>query len=79
MFGSIKIAMIEYFDERYVALSETVVVVDTATVATAGVGLDHFFQDWDFDNMKLQAFDAVQGPTIAMRWLSEGRVEILRA
>ena len=35
IFRSIKTAIVEYFDERYVALSETVVA---ATIAGAGVG-----------------------------------------
>ena len=35
MFGSIKTAMVEYFDERYTALSEVVVVAATAAVVVA--------------------------------------------
>ena len=35
LFGSIKTAMIEYFDERYAALAETATAAVTAAVATA--------------------------------------------
>ena len=38
MFGSIKNAMIEYFDERYAALFEAAAAEATVTVSTVGVG-----------------------------------------
>ena len=43
MFGSIKTAMIEYFDENYVALSMVVAAATTVAVAAAGVGPGQVF------------------------------------
>ena len=43
MFISIKTSMIKYFEERYVALSETVVSAATATIAAAQVGSGRVF------------------------------------
>lgn len=37
MFGSVKTAMIEMFDERYVVVTEVDAVTGTTIVATAGV------------------------------------------
>ena len=39
MVGSIKSAMVEYFDERYVALSETAAVIATAIITVHGLVL----------------------------------------
>ena len=39
MFRSIKTTMIEYFDERYIALSETAGTAATVAVVAVGVGL----------------------------------------
>lgn len=36
MFGSVKITMIELFDERYATVSEAVVTAATTTVAAVG-------------------------------------------
>ena len=64
LFGSIKTAMVEYFDERYAALTET-------AAAAAGGGAGRGFQYRDFDNTKPPTFDGVQDPIVAMRWLSD--------
>ena len=59
MFGSIKTVMVEYFDERYAALTETAAVASTSAVTAAGVGggADRAFQYRDFDNTKPPTFD----------------------
>ena len=71
LFGSIKTAMVEYFDERYAALTETAAAAATAAVAAAGGGASRGFQYRDFDNTKPPTFDGVQDPIVAMRWLSD--------
>ena len=71
LFGSIKTAMIEYFDERYAALAETAAAAATAAVAAARGGAGRGFQYRDIDNTKPPTFDGVQDPTVAMRWLSD--------
>ena len=71
LFGSIKTTMVEYFDERYAALTETAAAVATAAVAAAGGGDGRGFQYRDFDNTKPPTFDGVQDPIVAMRWLSD--------
>ena len=59
MFGSIKTAMVEYFDERYAALAETAAAAATSAVTAAGVGggAGRAFQYRDFDNTKPPTFD----------------------
>ena len=57
LFGSIKTAMVEYFDERYAALAETAATAATAAVAAAGGGAGRGFQYRDFDNTKPPTFD----------------------
>lgn len=69
LFGSIKTAMVEYFDERYAALTETATAAATAAVAPTGEGAGQGFQYRDFDNTKPPNFDGVQDPIVAMRWL----------
>ena len=59
MFGSIKTATVKYFDERYIALSKTVVIVATTIVAAARIVAGRAFLYLDFDNTKPQAFDGV--------------------
>ena len=59
LFGSIKTAMVEYFDERYAALIETAAAAATAAVAAAGGGAGRGFQYRDFDNTKPPTFDGV--------------------
>ena len=71
LFGSIKTAMVEYFDERYAALAETAAAAATTAVAAAGGGAGRGFQYRDFDNTKPPTFDGVQDPIVAMRWLSD--------
>ena len=71
LFGSIKTAMVEYFDERYAALTETATAVATAAVAAVGGGASRGFQYRDFDKTKPPTFDGVQDPIVAMRWLSD--------
>ena len=71
LFGSIKTAMIEYFDERYAALAETAAAAVTAAVATAKRGASRGFQYRDFYYTKPPTFDGVQDPIVAMRWLSD--------
>ena len=63
-----KTAMMEFFDDIYVALSDIFVV---AAIAAVGIGVGWVFQYRDFDNMKPLTFDGVQDPIIAMRWLSD--------
>ena len=50
MFGSIKSAMVEYFDERYVAIAETAIATTTTTVRAAEGGASWAFRYRDFDN-----------------------------
>ena len=67
-FGSIKPAVMELFDEKYVALSEVVAIA--TVVAAAEIVVELVFMYWDFNNTKPLTFDGVQDPIIAMRWLS---------
>ena len=39
MFGSIKTAMVEYFDERYAALAKTVAAAAASVVSAVGGGI----------------------------------------
>ena len=71
MFGSIKTAMVEYFDEHYAALTEAAAAAATSAVTVARGGTGRGFQYRDFDNTKPPTFDGVQDPIIAMRWLSD--------
>ena len=59
MFGSIKTAMVEYFDERYAALADTVAAAATSAVTATrvGGGAGRAFQLLDFDNTKPPTFD----------------------
>ena len=50
LFGSINIAMMEFFDDRYAALSKVASSIATVTVAAVGIG-GGAFQYRDFDNM----------------------------
>ena len=43
MFGSIKTAMVEYFDEYYATIAETAVAAATTAVTTAGEELVEIF------------------------------------
>ena len=52
MFGSIKTAMDEYFDEHYATLAETGAATASAVVMAAGRGAGRAFQYRDFDNTK---------------------------
>ena len=74
MFGSVKITMMEYFDEIYASIAETVAATTSATVAAAGAGTGQAFQYRHFDNTKPPPFDGTQDPIIAMRWLSDMEV-----
>ena len=56
MFGSINTAMVEYFDQRYTALSKDVVVAATIVVATVGISVGTTFQYRDLDNTKPPTF-----------------------
>ena len=49
MFGSIKTAMVEYFDEPYAALAESATAAVIAVIAAAGGGVSRGFQYRDFD------------------------------
>ena len=76
MFGSIKTAMVEYFDERYAALAETAVAAAASAVTATGEGgAGRGFQYRDFDNTKPPTFDGTQDAIRAMRWLFD--VEIV--
>lgn len=50
LFGSINTAMMEFFDDQYVARFKATAATATATVATAGIGVGRAFQYRDFDN-----------------------------
>ena len=52
--GSIKTAMIKYFDGHYATLSEATVSAATMTIAVDGVCGERVFQYRDFDNTKAQ-------------------------
>ena len=71
LFGMVKDAMIELFDDRYAALSEVVVAVATMAVATFGARGERYFQYRDFDNTKPLEFYGVSDPIEAMRWFSD--------
>ena len=43
MFRSIKTAIVDYFDEHYVALSESVAIAATTAVAAAGISVGRAF------------------------------------
>ena len=43
LFGSIKTATMEFFDERYTTIAKTVAAAASAAVATIGVGLGRVF------------------------------------
>lgn len=60
LFGSIKTSMMEFFDDRYASLSETVATVGTTTVVVVEIGLGSAFQYRDFDNMKCSVFGRFQ-------------------
>lgn len=70
LFGSIKTSMMEFFDDRYNALSKADVVAATVVFAAAGIGTGRAFQYHDFDNMNHLVFDGVYDPIIAMMWIS---------
>ena len=61
MIGSIKTAMVKYFDEQYAALAETA----ATAAASAGIaeggggGATQGFQYKDFDNTKPPNFDGM--------------------
>ena len=59
MLGSIKSTMVEYFDERCAAITETAVVVATIAVMVAGGGASRASQYRDFGNMKPPTFNRV--------------------
>ena len=73
MFGLIKTAMVEYFDERFAALAETVAATATSTVtATAvGGGAVRAFQYRAIATLPHPMFDGTQDAIRAMRWLSD--------
>nr|KAJ0203488.1 hypothetical protein LSAT_V11C500244810 [Lactuca sativa] len=71
MFGSIKTAMVEYFDERYAALAETTATAATSVVSATWGGVGRGFQYRDFYNTKPLTFDGIQDPIKAMRWISD--------
>ena len=59
LFGTIKSAMMEYFDDRYAALVETAAAAATLAVTAAGggVGAGRGFQYMEFDKTKPPTFD----------------------
>ena len=61
--------MMDFFDDKYVALSETAVAAATAVVTATRIGAGRVFQYRDFDNMMPPNFDGVQHPIIAIRWM----------
>ena len=58
LFGSIKTTMMEFYDDRYVALSDATDITAT-TVVAVGIGTGRPFQYRDFDNTKPTVFDGV--------------------
>ena len=69
LFGSIKTAMMEFFDDRYAAYSETTAVTATTTIVAARIGAGRAFQYQNSDNTKPSMFNGVYDPIIVMRWL----------
>lgn len=69
VFGSIKTAMIELFNEGYFILSEVVVVAATTTVAAVGVQARGSFQYWEFNNTKPLEFNRVKDLIMTMTWI----------
>lgn len=71
MFGSIKTAIVEYFDVRYVALSEAdATAAATTAVAAVEIGFGRAFYYRVFDSMKPPTFYGVWDLIIAMRCFS---------
>ena len=70
MFSSIKTTMIEYFNDRYAALSEAIVAAANTIITADRVHGERTFQCQDFNNEKPLEFDRFQDLIIAMRWLS---------
>ena len=71
LFGSIMTAMMDFFDDRYTAMAENVVVAASVVVVAVGVRQGLVFQYWDFNNTKPPNFIGVQDLIVAMRWLSD--------
>ena len=69
LFGLVKTAMIELFNDRYAALSEVVVTAATMAVVVVGVRGERAFQYLYFDKTKPPELDGVKHPIIEMRWL----------
>ena len=69
MFGLVKIAMIELFDERYVDVMQAAATAATAIVDAARVRGS--FPCRNFSNTKPPDFDGFKDPIVAMRWLSD--------
>ena len=62
MFGSIKTAMVEYFNERYAAIAETVSVVAFSAIAAVGGGAAWAFQYRESNNTNPPDFRWSVGP-----------------
>ena len=71
LFKMVKTPMIHFFDDRYAALSEVVVVASTVVVVAVRTRGERYFQHRGFDNMKSPEFDGVSNPIVAMRRLSD--------
>lgn len=69
IFGSIKTAMIDIFDERYTSVIEVVVVVSTAAIIAMGLLGRGMVQYWDFNNTKPPEFDGFKDPTVSISQL----------
>ena len=59
LFGSIKTAMMESFDDRYATLAEMAATIATSAVVVAGGGAGRGFLYRDFDNTKPRTFDGI--------------------
>ena len=71
VFGYVKTAMVEYFDERYATIAETPSATASTPMAATSSGAGRAFLYRDFDNTKPQTFNGVQDPIIAIMWLSD--------
>lgn len=71
VFGSIKIVVIEMFDDRYATIIKVADVAATVVVATMRPHGEDAMQYLEFNNMKPLEFDGVQDPFASMRWITD--------
>lgn len=68
-FGSIKIMLIELFDERYVVVTKVAVASATSVVAATRPHGGDSMQYWEFKNRKPMDFDGNKYPIATIGWI----------